>query len=155
MTERDYSGLSQFELGEVQNARKPIRESDLESLEVKDREIPSLLELDLESLSKDHTYRWVRKHPLRIARAKAKGYEVVEAGDEEIKNIVGDDVGERADGTITVGDVMLMRCPKREVNARRKAVRTFNEKRLGSVKKQFKRMAKKAGVEVTTSTREE
>lgn len=154
MSQADYQGLQQFEIGDVQNAKRPVRESELEGLEVRDREIPSAMDIDLSALDPDRQYRWVRNAQLRIARAKAKGYRFVDPSAEEVNDQNGDPIGEHVDGRVIVGDVVLMWTPKGEFIGRKKSLRVQNEKRLGSIKKQFKRLARSKGVETITNREE-
>lgn len=150
----DRKNIASIELGDVRRASIPQGEESDDDISVKDREIGSLLDIDLEQLDPAFTYRWARKSPLRIARMKAKGYTLVDPDSEEVKNIVGDSVGEHADGTVTVGDVVLMKIQKKQYRGRRSKMRKFGERRLGSVKKTFKKLGEKAGVEVISDKEE-
>lgn len=111
---------------------------------VRDQNLSSMLELDLSSLDQKYQYRWVYKHPMKIARAKAKGYELVPPS-TQVKNAVGDSPGTAEDGTITVGDVVLMRTLKELYNHRRKQLATKTKGRLRGQTKKFKKEAQEAG----------
>lgn len=118
--------------------------SEVPEVEVKSRELGSLTELDPACLDKHYTYRWVHKSPLKVARAKARGYRIVDPANEEIRNAVGESP-EAADGTYTLGDVILMRIKRDEYRARRKTQKRKTDKRLKGPVRKFRRTAQERG----------
>ena len=120
--------------------RKP-KPKEVAEIKVEPQEyLGSMLELDLAKLDPNFSYRWVHKSNLKIARAKAKGYRVVKPDEEQIQNVVGDSP-ETEDGTFTVGDVILMKCPKSLHKARRERVKTKVERRLKGPMRKFRKDA--------------
>ena len=107
------------------------------------RDIEQLTALDPETLDGEYHYRWVMNHPHRIARHKLKGYTLVsqEEGVKTLSDILDDD----GSGRVTLGDLVLMKCPKERYIARRKSNRRFSEARMAAPKQQFKNRAKKRG----------
>jgi hypothetical protein len=105
----------------------------------------SMLELDPSQLDKAFKYRWVNVAPLKVSRAKAKGYRFVDP-DEGIVNAVGDSP-DTEDGRVRVGDVVLMKCPRTVYRERRSRVATRTKTRLGVQKRKFKREAEARGIE--------
>lgn len=106
----------------------------------------SMLELDLEQLDRAFKYRWVNVAPLKVARARAKGYVFVDPNEEDIRNLVGDSP-DIADGRVRVGDVILMKCSRNLHRDRRKRVADRTKTRLSGPKRKFKREANVRGVE--------
>lgn len=128
-------------------------------IEVTDRELGTLVELDPATLDPKFQYRWVHKTPLKVSRHKAKGYVLVDPAEEEdIKNVVGDSP-EAEDGTYTIGDVVLMKIDKTHYKARRHAVKRKADQRLKGPSKKFKRDTKAAaarrGVDIEVITDKE
>lgn len=128
-------------------------------VEVEQRDLGTQLELDPSTLDPAYVYRWVRKVPLKMARQKVKGYEiVVPADDEGIRNVFGDSP-EAEDGTYTMGDVVLMRCKKQSHKARRHAVKRRTDQRLRGPEKKFRResdeIAQKRGIDIEVITDKE
>ena len=124
---------------------------DEDSLKVNVREsFRSLLDLDVESLNPNYTYRWVRKDKVGVSRAKLRKYTPVDPDSKEgkaIRNALGDAPGISTDGLIQEGDLVLMRTPKQNFRARRKALHKEGERRLGVAKRRFKKLAKRANVD--------
>lgn len=115
---------------------------EVPQVEVQERDLGTLVELDLSTLDPGFTYRWVNKSQLKVARAKAKGFKIVDpAEDEGIHNLFGDDI-EAQDGTYTVGDVVLMKMPKERHKARRHMVRRKTDQRLKGPVKKFRKVAR-------------
>lgn len=125
-------------------AGKPSQE--VPEVEVTDQslELSSLVELDPSTLDPAYNYRWAHKTPLKVARLRAKGYEIVKPEEVEIKNAVGDSP-ESEDGTYTVGDLVLMRCKKQIHRARRHKIAKKTTQRLKGPEKKFRRTAKEKG----------
>jgi hypothetical protein len=105
---------------------------EVPQIEVEARDLGTLTELDPSTLDPGYVYRWVHKLPLKVARAKAKGYELVKPSEEQILNVVGDSP-EAEDGTYTLGDVVLMRVKKLTESSTRR-LRSFRRKRRLLVK---------------------
>jgi len=104
--------------------------------------------LDVEPGSEDPSrhYRWVRKDDAAQTAARMKGYEIVRPGDSLAPNPVG--LTQETDGTISVGDVQLMSCPKEVYNARRATVQAINDSRLQEAEEQLQALAKERGVKL-------
>lgn len=120
-------------------------EKEVPTVQVEAREqMGSMLDLDVEKLDPKFKYRWVNVAPLKVARAKAKGYVLVDPDEEEILNQVGDSP-DTDDGRVRVGDVILMKCPRVVHRERRKRVAERTKTRLGSPKRKFKREAQVRG----------
>ncbi len=113
---------------------------EVPQVEVKSREFGSLLDLDLSKLDSDYQYRWVHKSPLKVARARARGYRLVEPNSEEILNAVGESPA-AADNTFTVGDLVLMKIKKLDHRARRIAQKRKTDARLKGPVKKFRKSA--------------
>lgn len=120
---------------------------ELPKVEVTNRaygDIASLQQLDESTLDPNKHYRWVRADPLRIGRARMKGYTIVEK-DTGVMTMA-QYIDPTTDGSIRIMDTILMACDQQEW-LRRKDGRTgtehrFSEKRLTAPKKQFKRRAR-------------
>lgn len=122
-------------------------EREVPQVEVESREnVGSMLDLDTSKLDQKFKYRWVNVAPLKVARAKARGYVFVDPDEEDIQNLVGDSP-DTDDGRIRVGDVILMKCAKELHRARRKRVAEKTKSRLGAQKRKFKRQAQLRGQE--------
>lgn len=112
---------------------------EVPQVEVTSRELGTLTELDPSTLQKGFEYRWVHKSPLKVARAKARGYTIVDANSEELKNAVGESPEIAADGTFTLGDVVLMKINRTNLRARKIAQKRRTDKRLKGPVRKFKR----------------
>lgn len=110
------------------------------------RDVNSLLELNPETLDPTKHYRWVRESPLKIGKAKMRGYEVVHQ-DDGVQTLAGfiDDAG---DGIMRIGDVILMSCPLPGYRARKRAQLKFANARLAAPAKQFKKNARRRRVRI-------
>lgn len=91
----------------------------------------SLQQLDPETIDPEMKYRFVYNQDMRLARMKAKGYDFVvpEDGVRLKEALVGNIDGL---GHILVGDSVLMRCPKRRYDRRRRGIRELTEARMGT-----------------------
>jgi hypothetical protein len=114
--------------------------AEVPDLNVKSRELATLSELDLSTLDPNFTYRLVHKSPLKVARARARGYIIVDPAHETILNAVGE-APEAEDGTYRVGDTILMKLPKLTHRARRKAQKRKTDKRLRVPERKFRKQA--------------
>lgn len=131
---------------EPTRAPKEAPQLKVESLE----NMGSMLELDLSALDPNFVYRWVHRSNLKIARAKARGYRVVLADDEVVKNVVGDSP-ETSDGTFQVGDVILMKTPRDIHKGRRVANRKRADRRLKGPVRKFRENAREASTNYSES----
>lgn len=112
----------------------------------------SNLDLDPSALERGYKYRWVYRAPVKVARAKARGYRIVDPkSHKKIKNFVGDVLPIAEDGTVTVGDVILMRIPISVHKARRKELRKTNKARLEGPERQFRKKAREASKQARLS----
>jgi hypothetical protein len=114
---------------------------EVPEIEVYNRELATLTDLDPETLDPDYIYRWVHKSGLKIGRQKARGYVIVKPEDEEVKNAAGE-APEAADGTYTIGDVVLMKIRKLEHRQRKHAQKRKTDKRLKGPVRKFRRDAR-------------
>lgn len=110
------------------------------------RNISSALELDPRTVDPNMHYRWVRNDPLRITKARLKGYDIVKATKDGPTPYVS--VGDSADGTIRVGDVILMACTKAQYELGRVEVKQTADDRLRRVTQPVKKLAKDTGVQL-------
>ena len=117
------------------------------------RQVETLLQLDESTLNPEMHYRWVTEHPLKIARAKMKHYEIVHQ-DSGVRTLAGY-IDSSEDGIIRIGDVILMACPKGEFVARKKGQRKFAENRLSAPASQFRKQAKKRRVRILREEEED
>jgi hypothetical protein len=117
------------------------RAQEVPEIEVYNRELATLTDLDESTLDPNYTYRWVHKSGLKIGRQKARGYVIVKPEDEEIKNAAGE-APEAADGTYTIGDVVLMKIKKLDYRQRKHAQKRKTDKRLKGPVRKFKREAR-------------
>lgn len=76
----------------------------------------------------DKHYRFVRRESGNVSMKKAKGYETVSPQDPEIKGTILEKVHKNADGSITIGNLQLMRCTKEQHEKNRAAVEKRNER---------------------------
>lgn len=113
---------------------------EVPQVEVTDREISTMLQLDVDKLDHNYEYRWVHKSPLKVARARARGYRTVEPDSEEILNAVGESPA-AADNTYTIGDVVLMKIKKLDHRARRVAQKRKTDARLKGPVRKFRKSA--------------
>jgi hypothetical protein len=111
------------------------------------REVNTLLELDPETTDPARHYRWCRSHPLQVGKAKMRGYIIEEKREGGVRTLAGylDDTG---DGTMRVGDVILMSCDVKMYRKRKRAQVKQSEARLSAPAKQFKRNARRRRVRV-------
>lgn len=114
---------------------------EVPEVEVYNRELATLTDLDQSLLDPNFTYRWVHKSGLKIGRQRARGYVIVKPSEEEILNAAGE-APEAADGTYTIGDVVLMKIKKIDHRARRHAQKRKTDKRLKGPVRKFKREAR-------------
>jgi hypothetical protein len=117
---------------------------EVPDLQVTDRELGTLSELDFSCLDPSFQYRWINKNPLKVARAKARGFIVVDPSEETIKNLVGESP-EATDGTYSIGDVILMKLPILNHRARRHAQKRKTDKRLRGPERKFRKTAAEKG----------
>lgn len=120
---------------------RPKTQEVLGEIEVYSRELATLTDLDVDKLDPNYSYRWVHKSGLKIGRQRARGYVVVDPAKEEILNAAGESP-ESADGTYTIGDVILMKIKKIDHRARRHAQKRKTDKRLKGPVRSFKRKAR-------------
>lgn len=119
---------------------------EVPTVSVESREhMGSMLELDVSCLDPNFKYRWVNVAPVKVSRAKAKGYVPVDP-DEDIQNLVGDSP-DTEDGRVRVGDLILMKAPKALYKARRKKLAETTKSRLRGQKRKFKAEAQVKGQE--------
>jgi hypothetical protein len=153
--------IIETEIGDIRPSKRSNYEQDdpegslsKEELRVlDDSDKFSILDLDESTLDPERHYRWGRADPNRIARLKAKGYiieEVPEEEDQRIRNKLGEVAGDTTDGTYRLGDLILMSTKKVYNRVRRVRVRRLTKERIGEAKKKFKKLARKARVEVIT-----
>lgn len=137
-----FAPLTPEQLAKLKEEPAPLREGlTIESID----NLGSGLDLDLDSLNRDYTYRWVHKSPKKVARARAKGYRLVDPQAEPAIRTVGGESPESTDGTYSVGDVVLMRVPKSTHKARRRALKKRGDQRLKGPERKFRRDAQVAG----------
>lgn len=117
------------------------RTQEVPEVEVQSRELSTLTELAPDTLDSDYVYRLVHKSPLKVSRARARGYVIVDPNIEEIKILATGQSPEAADGTYTIGDTILMKLRKVEYRARRIASKKKTDKRLKGPVRKFKRTA--------------
>ena len=127
--------------------RSPREGLSVESID----NLGSGLDLDPETLDPAYNYRWTHKSPKKMARARAKGYRLVDPALESGICTVGGESPETAtDGTYTVGDVVLMKVPKSTHKKRRKAIAKRRDDRLRGPERKFRREAQAASSRLTT-----
>jgi hypothetical protein len=113
---------------------------EVPQVEVTSRELGALIELDKSKLDPDYEYRWVHKSPLKVARARARGYRIVEPDSEDVLNAVGESPA-AADNTYTIGDVVLMKIKRIDHRARRQAQKRKTDQRLKGPVRKFRKSA--------------
>lgn len=127
--------------------------TDVPKVVVEDRRNSSdVLGLDPETTKPGVHYRWVSANPSRVARHQMKGYRMVTREDGVLPVIPVDNAG---DGTVRVGDMILMQCPEESFQARRKAYESEAIRRTGDPKKEVRKKAKKRGIRSFTRLRSE
>lgn len=126
---------------------RPTKQTEgLDGLTVQSRELSTLADLDPSTLDKKAQYRFVYKSPLKLARAKARGYVVVDPLEEDgIRNLAGEPMEVASDGTYTVGDTVLMKISKVAYRAREKKKKRKTDMRLKGPTKGFKKKAREQG----------
>lgn len=117
---------------------------EVPEIEVYSRELSTLTDLNPDSLDPNFNYRWVHKSALKISRQRARGYTIVKPSEEDILNAAGE-APEAADGTYTIGDVILMKIKKTDFRARKHAQKRKTDKRLKGPVRKFKRDAREKG----------
>ena len=140
MSAREAPGIRIANPDPQRNPRQEVPDVTVESREY----VPSLLELADDCKDPAFKYRWVNVAPLKIARAKAKGYVVVDPNEEEIRNLVGESPGDDG-GVYRMMDVILMKCPRTTHKSRRQRVAEKTKTRLGNQKRKFKKQARSLG----------
>lgn len=125
---------------DAKGGKSDKRKEVVQDLQVEARNLAGLTELDMSTLDSNYTYRWVNSAPLKVARARANGYVMVDSSEEEILNAVGESP-EAEDGTYRVGDCVLMKIKKLPYKARRKAVQRTTKSRLKGPTKKFQNKA--------------
>ena len=127
----------------ITNHNRPEGRLKVESME----NMGSMLDLRPECLNPQYEYRWVHKSPFKVGRAKARGYALVDPRKHEpaIVNLVGDSPGVAEDGTITVGDVVLMYAWKEGYKGRKIKQRKQAKQRLTGPERKFRKDAEEKG----------
>lgn len=115
------------------------------------RDVQNLLEIDEETKDPELSYKWVNSDKLRVARHRMRGYRPVEKGQVELLAETDD----AADGTIRVGDLILMAAPKQRVEKRKAEMEALATGRLAMPKKKVENEAKKYGVDLAPLARDE
>lgn len=131
-----------------QQKRPAARGSDLPAIDVKDlRDREEILGLDPDTIEAGRHYRWVQSSPQRIARHKMRGYRFVTKEDGVLPVIPVDEAG---DGTIRVGDMVLMSCAEDAYRGRRQLAEDTATFRTSQAGKDVRKSAKKKGVRTFT-----
>ena len=81
-------------------------------------------------------YRWVLDDPKVMTVRKMQGYAAVKVGDQD-GQVFKEDPRLQADGTIRVGDDVLMRCPKAKYEERERERRQKNTRKLAAIKEDY------------------
>lgn len=107
-----------------------------------DKTILSNLDVDLNAIDKRFKYKWVNVAPLKVSRARQKGFAFVAPEDlpAEVRDQFGDAL-ESGDGRLKIMDVILMRMPRDVHQGNRQRVRERTKARLGAPKRKFKKDA--------------
>jgi len=126
-------------------------------LQVRDRDLSVIVEIDTERLMKRYKYRLVHKSRLKFSRAKSNGYVIVNPEEEVIYSAVtGEPIEPAEDGTYTLGDTVLMKILLDRYRQRRKAKKVKTDERLRGPKRRFKAKARglrdRAGNEIEVIT---
>ena len=85
----------------------------------------------------DKHYRFVRRESGNVSVKKSKGYETVTSQDPEVKGTILEKAHKNADGSITIGNLMLMRATKEQHEKNRSKVEERNERIRKSVQQKF------------------
>lgn len=119
------------------------------SVRARNRDDARILDLLEETKEPGYHYRWVRsrkdENHLAVSRAKLKGYVLCTAKDG-VKTVVEPDY--RPDGTIAVGDLVLMKCKVADHEGRVRQRRIHNEQLLASATADTEQMARDKGLEL-------
>lgn len=111
------------------------------------REDSRILDLVEGTQEPGYHYRWVRsrkdENHLAVSRAKLKGYVPV-LSKEGVKTVVESDP--RPDGTVAIGDLILMKCKIARYEERVKEKKVRHEQLLASATAETERMAKEKGL---------
>jgi len=131
------------------SAKRPeARGSSLPAVSVNDlRDREEVLGLDPDTIEAGRHYRWVNASPQRVARHKMRGYRFVTKEDGVLPIIPVDDA---SDGTIRVGDMVLMSCAEDAYRGRRQLAEDTAVFRTGQAGKDVRKSAKKKGVRTFT-----
>jgi hypothetical protein len=103
---------------------------------VKREDLLSLQQLDPSSMDPNRHYRWVRTvlrdddQSLSVRQKQLIGYTIEQKKPDGVKTMVESD--STSDGSIRMGDLVLMSCPKALRQERETEALHFNEKRLGA-----------------------
>jgi hypothetical protein len=108
------------------------------------RDVHSMLQLDDSTVDENRHYRFVRRDSMAMTKAKLKGYslELTREGGPRLLGEVNEDA---ADGTISVGDVVLMSCPKELFQQGRDEIDRQNEAMLSQPADEAVQKIKEAG----------
>lgn len=116
---------------------------------VKDRkhEDVTFLQLEDDTMDPERHYRWVRTdaNNSSVTRHKVLGYEL-ETKEGDVKTKATPD--NRGDSAITIGDLVLMSCPKEVYDDRVRRKFTMREEILNSTAAETERRAKEKGVKI-------
>ena len=108
-----------------------------------------LLGLDPDSMDPDMHYRIIRDDAGRAAQARLKGYQPVSRSEDGVRLII-DTADGAAEDLIRIGDGVLYACPKEVYQQRRQQIQNLTDARLSVEEAQFRKKARKSGVEVVT-----
>lgn len=106
------------------------------------RDLLSVQALDENTKDPNRHYRWVRTTKkdddgsFSVTEKKRLGYEIEITREGGVRTLVEPD--STADGSIRMGDLVLMSCPKALRQARENDTFLFNERRLGANSEQFR-----------------
>lgn len=113
---------------------------------VKREDLLSLQQLDQNTLDPNRHYRWVRTTAkdddgsISVRQKQLMGYEIERDREGGPKTLVKPD--STGDGSIRMGDLVLMSCPKALRQEREAEHLHFNEKRLGANSETYKARVK-------------
>lgn len=113
----------------------------------RNREDVSFLELEEDSLDEDKKYRWVRVGPNDTSAMKHKqlGYDYEEEDGDVRTKATPDNKG---DGKISIGDLVLMSCPKDVWERRQRENFARREELLASTSAETEARAKEKGIKL-------